>query len=332
MESIISCSFKTCRCCNLSFPRTEDFFHKCKEKEDGLKLECKNCRNKKGKEYSTKFREIINQKSRENYSKLTKDEKLSNSRAKRKRKQDKLLPKININFLDTRVCASCLIELPQNDRHFGSKIKKGNKCFNSRCRKCLCDREKLRYREKQAKLGLEVGVEKPKKEKLLKVKLTQEEQRLKRNKRKSEYRKNKYKEDINFRLRMCAAARITDALKRKTNKKLSKTVQMLGCNIDALRKHIESQFQDGMSWENYGYGDGKFHIDHIIPCSAFDFSREENQQVCFNWVNLKPEWHFKNISKNNLMPNGKYVENCSQNELDFYIDQLKEKIAGVNKE
>jgi len=36
---------------------------------------------------------------------------------------------------------------------------------------------------------------------------------------------------------------------------------MLGCDIETFKKNIESQFEEEMSWENYG----DWEIDHIIP-------------------------------------------------------------------
>ena len=50
-----------------------------------------------------------------------------------------------------------------------------------------------------------------------------------------------------------------------------------------------------MSWENYG----KWHIDHIIPCSSFDLSIEENKLKCFSWKNLRPCWAIENLEKGN---------------------------------
>ena len=46
----------------------------------------------------------------------------------------------------------------------------------------------------------------------------------------------------------------------KNDKEMSST-EYLGCNIETFKKHIEQQFTEGMSWENYG----EWHIDHKIP-------------------------------------------------------------------
>lgn len=79
----------------------------------------------------------------------------------------------------------------------------------------------------------------------------------------------------------------------KQNTKSMKTMELTGCSGSYLREHIERQFNGHMSWDNYG----KWHIDHIIPCSAFDLSKEEEQKVCFNWQNLRPMWAKANRKK-----------------------------------
>ena len=46
---------------------------------------------------------------------------------------------------------------------------------------------------------------------------------------------------------------------------------MLKINITSqLKEHIEKQFVDGMSWDNWG----EWHIDHIKPVSKFDKSEK----------------------------------------------------------
>ena len=69
--------------------------------------------------------------------------------------------------------------------------------------------------------------------------------------------------------------------------------EMTGCTPKQLRDHIESQFVKGMTWENQG----RWHIDHIMPCSAFDLTKPDQVKVCFNWQNLRPIWAKKNLSK-----------------------------------
>ena len=82
------------------------------------------------------------------------------------------------------------------------------------------------------------------------------------------------------------------------NNKSQKTQELLGCDQDKLISHLESQFDDSMTWENYG---SYWHIDHIIPCNSFDPSLPEDQKRCFNYRNLRPLKGVDNISKGNYL-------------------------------
>lgn len=103
--------------------------------------------------------------------------------------------------------------------------------------------------------------------------------------------RNKLKTNINFRLVRNLRKRIWDAM--KLNYKSKETMALLGCNIDFLRLYLQSKFQPGMSFSNYG----KWHIDHITPCVRFDLSKESEQKICFHYTNLQPLWAEDNESK-----------------------------------
>lgn len=79
--------------------------------------------------------------------------------------------------------------------------------------------------------------------------------------------------------------------------KVSSFIKYFGCTIDELRKYIESQFEPWMNWDNFGTGTNKWCIDHIIPCNQFDLSIEKNRYSCFNYKNLRPLRHIKNIRR-----------------------------------
>ena len=63
--------------------------------------------------------------------------------------------------------------------------------------------------------------------------------------------------------------------------------------------HLESKFNDGMSWENYGK-EG-WHVDHVIPDSWWKYSSTEDGEFKQSWAlaNLQPLWAFDNYSKSN---------------------------------
>jgi len=74
---------------------------------------------------------------------------------------------------------------------------------------------------------------------------------------------------------------------------------LLGCNIITVRKHIEKQFRDGMTWSNYGHGKNKWLLDHVNPISKFNLECIEERMICFNYNNLQPLWSCENLKKGN---------------------------------
>ena len=94
-----------------------------------------------------------------------------------------------------------------------------------------------------------------------------------------EYKNNKYKTDINFRLTCMTRSRIRQALKRKT--KSSSTIDILGIDEETYRKWIEWQMTQDMNWS-------KIEVDHIKPICMFDLSKDEELRKAFNWKNTQP--------------------------------------------
>ena len=103
------------------------------------------------------------------------------------------------------------------------------------------------------------------------------------------------KEDVNFRLKHLICRRIANAIKKQCSNKSIKTIELLGCSIQQAREHIEKQFKDGMSWDNYELY--TWHIDHIYPLSKFDLTKIEEQKKAFHYTNLQPLFATDNIRK-----------------------------------
>lgn len=83
------------------------------------------------------------------------------------------------------------------------------------------------------------------------------------------------------------------ALKR--NKKVNKSLSLLGCSVKEFKVYFENLFKEVMSWDKVL--SGEIHIDHIIPCCSFDFTIEGNQYKCFHYSNLQPLWVKDNCEK-----------------------------------
>ncbi len=104
---------------------------------------------------------------------------------------------------------------------------------------------------------------------------------------------NKRRNNVGFRI-LCSLRHTL--WRTQSTKRRSKSVEkMLGCSLEDFRIYIESKFEVGMTWENYGrYG---WHIDHIVPCALFDLTREEHRKRCFHFSNLQPMFASENQKK-----------------------------------
>lgn len=120
------------------------------------------------------------------------------------------------------------------------------------------------------------------------------------NLKQTEYQKSRLKNDPYFRLTRNIRRRVHLALFQQEAYKQDKTFSLIGCSPEVCRQHLESQFIEDMSWDNYGLHG--WHVDHIIPCNYFDLENPLEQYVCFNWKNLQPLWYSKNIAKNDILP------------------------------
>jgi len=113
----------------------------------------------------------------------------------------------------------------------------------------------------------------------------------------AEYTRNRRNTDIEFKL-ICNIRTRTSAVLRGRIKSGS-SVTDLGCTPEYLKLYLESKFESGMSWENYG---SVWEIDHIIPLSSFDLSDRTQFLKAVNYENLAPLLVFANRSKGAKVP------------------------------
>lgn len=105
------------------------------------------------------------------------------------------------------------------------------------------------------------------------------------------YDARQMKENIQRRLSKNLRHRLRKAMLGET-RGLS-AVRDLGISIDDFRAWIESQFADGMTWDNYG----DWHLDHIRPLALFDLSNDDDVLAACNYKNIQPLWAIDNIKK-----------------------------------
>ena len=110
------------------------------------------------------------------------------------------------------------------------------------------------------------------------------------------YRKNRYNNDPQFKLRVILGTRLNEVLKKSKTNKESNIIKLLGCSLEEVKIHLEKQFKEGMSWDNHGF---YWEVDHIIPCDSFNMQDVEQQKLCFNYTNLQPLTKTQNRQKSN---------------------------------
>jgi len=75
------------------------------------------------------------------------------------------------------------------------------------------------------------------------------------------------------------------------------TDEYVGCNSKHFKEHIEKQFREGMTWDNYGGKRTDWVIDHIVPLASFDMTNEEEAKRGFHYTNCQPLWFVENAFK-----------------------------------
>jgi hypothetical protein len=109
----------------------------------------------------------------------------------------------------------------------------------------------------------------------------------------TKYKRDRRNNDPLYKLSCTLRSLISMSIKRNGYSKNSRTYDILGCTFDEFRNYLESQFIEGMNWENQG----KWHLDHKIPIS---WGKTEDEIYKLNYyTNFQPLWEFDNLSKGN---------------------------------
>ena len=202
--------------------------------------------------------------------------------------------------METKICSKCKEE--KNIDGFG-KDSTRPKGISYLCKICLIDksnkyreknREKVLQSNKNYKVKNKESIKQKRKirDKINNVKLSEYRKKYsQQNKDKiNDWYKFEYQKNILYRIGKIVRSRIYNYA-NKNNNKTYKTFDIIGCSPEFLKKHLEIQFIEGMSWENQG----KWHIDHKIPLSSAK-TEEEVYKLC-HYTNLQPLWAEDNLKK-----------------------------------
>jgi len=210
--------------------------------------------------------------------------------------------------METRTCTKCGEAKSAN--MFSKRLDSGN--YRSDCKACRskieCERRRNNSEEFKAKDAIyyssnkEMILEKNReyrKEHRNEIMKQKQEYYVANKDRILEYHQNN-KEVRNtkraIRLKNDAQFKITERLKSKVStlvksKNDTDYNDIIRCSTIHFKEWLEYQFDDGMTFENYGT---EWHIDHVIPISFFDFTM---QKVCFDWTNTRPLYAKENMKK-----------------------------------
>ena len=114
---------------------------------------------------------------------------------------------------------------------------------------------------------------------------------------KRDYERNRKARDPLYKLISNFRTAIYTVLKESNVDKYGHYFDILQYTPDELINHLELQFKDDMSWDNYGI----WHVDHKLPITHFNIQEmgDEEFMRCWSLDNLQPMWGIENIRKSN---------------------------------
>lgn len=191
-----------------------------------------------------------------------------------------------IDMVKLRKCSLCKLELELNSLNF-HKNKNEVGGFDYRCKKCKLTHYNSN-KESYKSNSTTWQKSNPEKNSSIQKKYKQSEKGIKVRKqhRKKEY-DQKYGVDMEWTILRNLRIRLRNALKKEF--KSGKTIELLGCSIKEYILYLEKQFDQNMTWENYGK-DKYWEIDHIQPLS---------KGGSFHYTNTRPYPISENRSKGN---------------------------------
>lgn len=185
-------------------------------------------------------------------------------------------------------CISCQLEKSLEEYPKDVSRKSG---YKEVCKKCRSLRRKAAYNKEKRSQESKRYYQKNKQKILEYAKDWRGKNKQLVNKLAREYARKRRASDIHFKVKCNLRTRLYFAIRKECKK--GSAVRDLGCSIAELKAYLESKFQPGMSWDNYG----KWHIDHIRPLASFNLNDKLQFVEACHFTNLQPLWARDNILK-----------------------------------
>lgn len=136
-----------------------------------------------------------------------------------------------------------------------------------------------------------------------------------------------------FMLSSSMRASINNSLKGVEEKRGVRWEMVTRWNLLNLSSHLESLFEEDMTWENYGRTSGShwWEVGHRIPIKAFRFSSLTDEEFCLCWSlqNLFPQWQKQNrTASDKVRINGQWkrARDLSESERLQVVNDLRNTI------
>lgn len=204
----------------------------------------------------------------------------------------------------SKVCTKCSVEkLATEFPIYKGTYRRGacKACTKAAALQCPSRTQEARkarsaayYRENQEKIRTYLsGWRRANRDKIVAANREWRKRNRDRDRRNAHASNQRKRRDPGHRLRESIASQINQGL--RGSKRGRRWESLVGYTIDDLRRHLERQFTRGMSWDNYG----KWHVDHIVPASSFQYQTPEDDDFrhCWALTNLRPMWAKANIAK-----------------------------------
>ena len=183
---------------------------------------------------------------------------------------------------DGKICTKCKVF-----KSFGefSNDKQKKDGFGSNCKSCKKEYDKGYYVANADK-------------KKLQTKKYYEENGVEQSAKHTKYMRTRRQTDEAFNLLWNLRRRLHHAL--KGNRKSTSTMELTG--MESSQDILKYLYEKSPRFE--GVPLTELHVDHVIPCAAFDMMNVDHQRVCFHYTNLQLLTPAENLSKNESVPPG----------------------------